>query len=93
MIYCLSGTPLFNSKLVECYNDVTLVKFFKKKSKAVKNWRSRAMIIDVSKTRVMFIRSNDLGNSAETENDQDQMDDETGPQPLNIDKSEYQPLF
>jgi hypothetical protein len=31
------------------------MKFFTKKSKAVKKWHSRAMIIDLSKTRVTFL--------------------------------------
>ncbi len=34
------------------------MKLFRKK-KALKKWRSRAMIIDVSKTRVTFSRSTD----------------------------------
>jgi len=32
---------------------------FLKKNKALKKWRSRAMIIDLSKTRVTFSRSTD----------------------------------
>ena len=30
------------------------MKFFKRKNKAAKKWHSRAMIIDVNKTRVTF---------------------------------------
>jgi hypothetical protein len=34
------------------------MRFFTRKSKAVKNWHSRAMIIDLSKTKVTFINTN-----------------------------------
>jgi len=36
------------------------MKFFTRKSKAVKNWHSRAMIIDLSKTKVIMINTADL---------------------------------
>ena len=33
------------------------MKFFARKSKAIKKWHSRAMIIDLSKTKVTFVRT------------------------------------
>jgi hypothetical protein len=46
------------------YDNVTQMKFFTKKSKAVKKWHSRAMIIDLSKTRVTFLSREDLNEGA-----------------------------
>ena len=40
------------------------MKFFTKKSKAVKKWHSRAMIIDLSKTRVTFLSREDPDEGA-----------------------------
>ena len=34
------------------------MRFLSRKRKAVKNWHSRAMIIDLSKTKVTFINTN-----------------------------------
>jgi hypothetical protein len=36
------------------------MRFFTKKNKAIKNWHSRAMIIDLSKTKVIMINTADL---------------------------------
>jgi hypothetical protein len=33
------------------------MRFFKKKNRAVKRWHSRAMVIDLSRTRVTFLTS------------------------------------
>lgn len=33
------------------------MKFFNRKGKAIKKWHSRAMIIDLSKTKVTFINT------------------------------------
>jgi len=38
------------------------MRFFTRKSKAVKNWHSRAMIIDLSKTKVIIINTEALDN-------------------------------
>jgi hypothetical protein len=38
------------------------MKFFTKKGKAVKKWHSRAMVIDLSKTKVTFISRQELGS-------------------------------
>ncbi len=36
------------------------MRFFTKKSKAIRNWHSRAMVIDLSKTKVIMINTADL---------------------------------
>ena len=36
------------------------MRFFTKKNKAIKNWHSRAMVIDLSKTKVIMINKTDL---------------------------------
>jgi hypothetical protein len=46
------------------YDNVTPMKFFTKRSKAVKKWHSRAMVIDLSKTRVMFLSREDFDADA-----------------------------
>jgi hypothetical protein len=51
------------------------------------------MIIDVSKTRVTFIKSEKLIDIEESGNDPEQIADDVVSQPRNTDKSEYQPLF
>lgn len=40
----------------------TVMKFFQRKNKAIKKWHSRAMIIDLSKTKVTIIRKRELDN-------------------------------
>ncbi len=62
-----------------CYNDVYPMKFFTKRNKAVKKWRSRAMIIDVSKTRVTFSRSTDELVDLEADDDSMFSVDESSP--------------
>jgi hypothetical protein len=48
------------------------MKFFTKKSRAVKNWHSRAMVIDLSKTRVTFLTSEILDEKISPQgNDED----------------------
>jgi hypothetical protein len=69
------------------------MKFFARKNRAVKRWHSRAMVIDVSKTRVTFIKSEKLIDIEESGNDPEQIADDVVSQPRNTDKSEYQPLF
>jgi hypothetical protein len=50
------------------------MKFFTKKSKAVKKWHSRAMIIDLSKTRVTFLSREDLdANPSQEVNGEDEL--------------------
>ena len=39
------------------------MRFFTKKNKAIKNWHSRAMVIDLSKTKVIMINTADLDNN------------------------------
>ena len=40
--------------------DYFTVKFFSKKSRAVKNWHARAMMIDPKKTKLVFLGNEDL---------------------------------
>jgi len=42
------------------------MRFFTKKSKAIKNWHSRAMVIDLSKTKVIMINKTNLDNNIPT---------------------------
>jgi hypothetical protein len=69
------------------------MRFFKKRNRAVKKWHSRAMVIDVSKTRVTFIRSDELSDPEELGGDSPQLDEEVVSQPRDADKTEYQPWF
>jgi len=69
------------------------MKFFTKKNRAVKKWHSRAMVIDVSKTRITFINSTELSDSKELGSCSPQVPNEPVSQPQSSDKSEYQPLF
>ena len=69
------------------------MKFFTKKNRAAKKWHSRAMIIDVSKTRITFINSTEFSDSQELSSGSPQVPNEPVSQPQSSDKSEYQPLF
>ena len=40
--------------------DPFTVKFFSRKSRAVKNWHARAMMIDPKKTKLVFLGNEDL---------------------------------
>jgi hypothetical protein len=37
------------------------MRFFKRKGEAIKKWRSRAMLISLNKTKIIFARTKDWG--------------------------------
>lgn|SRR5512136_2029944 len=93
MIYCFSRSTSFKEQNGGCYNDVHMMKFFTKKNKAAKKWHSRAMIIDVNKTRVTFSGALEELIDMEESNDSAQASVEESSLPSTANVEGYQNWF